>query len=203
MQLFRALVHQGPKQKRTDTLRHAHLVFTSTIDGDLDPYLDELAEQGARGRRVVGALRRLPGARRSSPRSARSCASARRRAGLFQSAMPRATVTEVREALALREQVIDFAVEAQGLDAAALQERFRASLLMLGRPPNLPRRRGRPSNIDLDDIQGNVLRGYTMPAAAYLWLRIVDVPTRAAPDDADAAVGGDGRAVERRRRRPR
>jgi len=48
-------------------------------------------------------------------------------AGLFQSAMPRATVTEVREALALREQVIDFAVEAQGMDAAALQERFRAS----------------------------------------------------------------------------
>ena len=34
---------------------------------------------------------------------------------------------EVREALALRERVIDFAVEAQGLDAAALQARFRAS----------------------------------------------------------------------------
>ena len=47
--------------------------------------------------------------------------------GLFQSAMPRATVGEVRSALALREQVIDFAVEAQGLDAAALQERFRAT----------------------------------------------------------------------------
>ena len=46
---------------------------------------------------------------------------------------------------------------------------------MLGRPPNVPRRRGRPATIDLDDIQGNVLRGYTMPAAAYLWLRIVDV----------------------------
>ncbi len=47
---------------------------------------------------------------------------------------------------------------------------------MLGRPPNVPRRRGKPSTIELDDIQGNVLRGYTMPAAAYLWLRIVDVP---------------------------
>ena len=45
VQIFRALVHQGPKQKHTDTLRHAHLVFTSTIDGDLDPYLDELAER--------------------------------------------------------------------------------------------------------------------------------------------------------------
>ena len=64
---------------------------------------------------------------------------------------------------------------------------------MLGRPPNLPRRRGRPSDIDLDDIQGNVLRGYTMPAAAYLWLRIVDVPQARRADDADAAVRGDGR----------
>lgn len=47
---------------------------------------------------------------------------------------------------------------------------------MLGRPPNLPRRSGKPADIDLADIQGNVLRGYTMPAAAYLFLRIADVP---------------------------
>src|SRR3954451_22888206 len=44
------------------------------------------------------------------------------------------------------------------------------------RPPNVPRRAHRPARIDLDDIQGNVLRGYTMPAAAYLFVRIVDVP---------------------------
>jgi hypothetical protein len=43
------------------------------------------------------------------------------------------------------------------------------------RPPNLPRRAGKPADIDLADIQGNVLRGYTMPAAAYLFLRVVDV----------------------------
>ena len=48
-------------------------------------------------------------------------------AGLFQSAMPNATVGEVREALALRERVLDFAVAAQGLDAVALQERFRST----------------------------------------------------------------------------
>jgi Dyp-type peroxidase family len=46
---------------------------------------------------------------------------------------------------------------------------------VLGRPPNVPRRGRKPSHIDLADIQGNVLRGYTMPAAAYLFLRIVDV----------------------------
>ncbi len=79
--------------------------------------------------------------------------------------MPDATVREVREALALRERVIDFAVEAQGLDAATLQARFRGDASeMLGRPPNLPRRERRPAQIDLADIQGNVLRGYTLPA---------------------------------------
>jgi Dyp-type peroxidase family len=46
---------------------------------------------------------------------------------------------------------------------------------MLGRPPNVPPRAGRPAQIELADIQGNVLRGYTMPAAAYLFLRIVHV----------------------------
>src|SRR5215207_8827755 len=44
VQLFRALVHQGPKQSKTDTLQHAHVVFTSTIDGSLDRYLDALAQ---------------------------------------------------------------------------------------------------------------------------------------------------------------
>ena len=48
------------------------------------------------------------------------------RPGLFESAMPDATVREVREAIALRERVVDFAVDAQGLDAAALQAEFRA-----------------------------------------------------------------------------
>ena len=46
---------------------------------------------------------------------------------------------------------------------------------MLARRSNVPRRAGRPARIDLADVQGNVLRGYTMPAAAYLFLRIVDV----------------------------
>jgi hypothetical protein len=126
VQLFRALVHQGPKQKHTDTLRHAHLVFTSTIDGDLDPYLDELAAKvpeadewwgrcvGYPGRSDAAAFRAFVRARQAPP-------------GLFQSAMPRASVAEVRSALALREQVLDFAVGAQGLDAAALHERFRAT----------------------------------------------------------------------------
>jgi len=43
------------------------------------------------------------------------------------------------------------------------------------RPGNLPRRRMEDAEIDLADIQGNVLRGYTYPHAAYIFLRIDDV----------------------------
>jgi len=42
----------------------------------------------------------------------------------------------------------------------------------------LPQRGSAPAGVDLADIQGNVLRGYTYPVAAYLFLRI---------DDADRA----------------
>ena len=38
----------------------------------------------------------------------------------------------------------------------------------------LPRRRSRAADIDLADIQGDVLRGYTYPCAVYLLLRIDD-----------------------------
>ncbi len=43
------------------------------------------------------------------------------------------------------------------------------------RPGNLPRRRSEAADIDRADIQGNVLRGYTFPMAAYIFLRIEDV----------------------------
>jgi hypothetical protein len=126
VQLFRALVHQGPQQKHTDTLRHVHLVFTSTIDGDLDPYLDELAARVPEADEWWGRCVGYPG--RADRAAFRAWVRSKQAPpGLFQSAMPRATVREVREALALREQVIDFAVAAQGLDAGALQERFRAT----------------------------------------------------------------------------
>ena len=124
VQLFRALVHQGPKQARTDTLRQAHLVFTSTIDGPLDPYLDLLAERVPECDEWWGRCVGYPGRGPAFRAWVRSCQA---RPGLFQSAMPDATVLEVREALALRERVIDFAVEAQGLDAAAVRVRFDAT----------------------------------------------------------------------------
>ncbi|HET9012822.1 MAG TPA: hypothetical protein VFN38_13445 [Gemmatimonadaceae bacterium] len=125
VQLFRSLVHQGPKQRRTDVLQNAHLVFTSTIDGELDAYLDALCAHVPECDEWWGRCAGYPG--RDDAAAFRAYVrSIQARPGLFQSAMPSASVTVVRESLALREQVIDFAVAAQGLDAAELQARFRA-----------------------------------------------------------------------------
>jgi hypothetical protein len=126
VQIFRdELRHQGPKQRHRDPLQHAHLVFTSTIDGDLDPYLEALARvpeidewwgrcAGYPGRADVAAFRAF-------------IRSIQVRTSLFQSAIPTAKVPEILAALALREQILDFAVEAQGLDAAALKTRFEST----------------------------------------------------------------------------
>jgi Dyp-type peroxidase family len=46
---------------------------------------------------------------------------------------------------------------------------------LLGRPPNLPRRAIEDAQVDVEDIQGNILRGYTYRTAAYIFLRIDDV----------------------------
>jgi|SRR3954462_15349925 hypothetical protein len=126
VQLFRSLVHQGPEQRRTDVLQNAHLVFTSTIDGELDAYLDALCARVPECDEWWGRCAGYPG--RGDAGAFRAyLRDIQARPGLFQSAMPSASVPAVRESLALREQVIDFAVEAQGLDAAELQARFRAA----------------------------------------------------------------------------
>jgi len=126
VQIFRALVHQGPLQKHTDTLQNAHLVFTSTIDGDLDPYLNALAEHVPEADEWWGRCAGYPG--RTDVAVFRAWVRDRQvDTGLFQSAIPTASVGDVREALALREDVLDFAVAAQGLDAATLQQRFRST----------------------------------------------------------------------------
>ena len=158
------------------------------------------AEPG--GRRVVGPLRRLPGTRR--PRGVpRVRARARDPHQPVPSAIPDATVARgargARAARARRELRGRRAGARRGHAARALP-RGRSDARPPAEPPAPPRR---PAAIDLDDIQGNVLRGYTMPAAAYLWLRIVDVAEARALMRADAAAGGDRGAVGRRRRRPR
>ena len=139
VQIFRELVHQGPKQKKTDTLQNAHLVFTEHDRRRPRPVPGRARRAGAGVRRVVGPLRRLSRAARTARRSARGCARSRSAPGCSRARCRARPWRDVREALALRERVIDFAVEAQGLDAADA-----AGTLPLrrsdcsDRPPNVP-----------------------------------------------------------------
>ena len=124
LQIFDHLVHQGDRQK-PDRLQSNYLVFTSSFDGELDPYLDALAERVPEADEWWGHCVGYPG------RADRAAFRAYIRAhkvdtNLFASAYPGADVQRVRESLALREQVVAFAAGAQGLDPATLQQRFLA-----------------------------------------------------------------------------
>jgi hypothetical protein len=126
IQIFDALVDQGPPHRRESLKRH-HLLFTSTVDGDLDPYLDAICERiGAEADGWWGHCVGYPG---TADRAAfgRWIRAHKVDTGLLAVANPGATVQDVRESLALRERVVDFAAGAQGLDAATLRERFLAT----------------------------------------------------------------------------
>jgi hypothetical protein len=118
------LVYQGPKQRHRDHLRSAQLIFTSTFDGrSLEPYLEALRTR-AEPDTWWGFCAGYPGS--SDPAVfARWVRAHQIDSSLFASAHPRATVPGVLESLVLRERIIDFAIEARGLEAAALQRRFR------------------------------------------------------------------------------
>ena len=126
IQIFDELVDQGPPHRR-ETLERAHLLFTSTIDGELDPYLDAICERiGAQADAWWGHCVGYPG---TADRAAfrRYIRAHKVDTSLFASANQNASVPLVRESLAVRERVVDFAADAQGLDAPALRERFLAA----------------------------------------------------------------------------
>jgi hypothetical protein len=126
IQIFDRLVDQGPPH-RPETLERAHLLFTSTVDGDLDAYLEAICEHV--GAEADGWWRHCDGYPGTADRAAfkRYIRTHKVDTNLLAVANPGATVRDVRESLALRERVIDFAADAQGLDATALRERFLAS----------------------------------------------------------------------------
>ena len=114
------LVFQGPQQRHRDHLRAGHLVFTSTFDGDLEPYLEALRPladtwwQFCAGYPGSAGEAFVPWVRKHQLDSS-----------LFASAHPEATVPGVLESLDLRERIVDFAIEARALEPAELQRRFR------------------------------------------------------------------------------
>ena len=129
LQIFDHLVYQGPRQKHRDTLKHHHLVFTSSFDGELDPYLDAICdrlgpEADSWGSHCIG----YPGT--SDRAGFRSWIRAHKvDSSLFASAYHGASVERVRDALETRERLVAFAAAAQGLEPAELQERFRSTFV--------------------------------------------------------------------------
>jgi hypothetical protein len=118
------VVFQGPQQRHREHLQAHQLIFTSTFDGrELEPYLEQLrtrAEPDTWWRHCVG----YPGSADAAA-FVRFVRDHQVDSSLFASAHPEARVPHVLESLELRERIIDFAIEAHGLDAATLQQRFR------------------------------------------------------------------------------
>lgn len=124
LQIIKELEYQGGGQKR-DELASSYLVFTSSFNGDENEYLDTICavmpdEADSWWSHCVG----YPGA---ADRAAfkRYILSHHQKTNLFASAYPNETVQDVRDALALRERMIDFVVEMQRSDdPAELRRRF-------------------------------------------------------------------------------
>jgi hypothetical protein len=114
------LVFQGPRQRHRDELRASHLVFTSTFDGEPEPYVEALRPLADTWWRFCAGY---PGSEDEG--FARWVREHQVDSALFASAHPDATVPGVLESLALRSRVVDFAIEARGLAPAELQRRFR------------------------------------------------------------------------------
>ena len=117
------VVYEGPRQRR-DRLALGRLLFTSNFDGPVAPYLEVLRTGlGEAADAVWDHCVGYPG--REDP--AAFAAYMRRHqieSALFFAAYGDRTVEQVRRSLALRRDVIDFALSTQGMEAAALQAAF-------------------------------------------------------------------------------
>ena len=149
-------------QRRRDALKAPRLLFTSNFDGVARHVPGGPADRpGRRRRRDLGQLHRLPGPsgrsrllRLDAPAPDRGGAVLRRlrRADRRRCARPTSPQRAAADRLRAR--------GAQALDAAALKSRFlERSRHDHARPPN---------------IQGFVVRGYRLPYAGYVFLRIDD-----------------------------
>jgi hypothetical protein len=118
------VVYEGPRQRR-DRLKLGRLLFTSNFDGPVAQYLEALRTgladaadsiwdhcEGYPGRDDAAAFAAYM--RRHQIESA-----------LFFAAYGDRTVEQVKGSLAVRRDVIDFALSAQGMGAEALQAAFR------------------------------------------------------------------------------
>jgi hypothetical protein len=130
LHVIRDLVYQGPPQE-PDPLRSAYLIFTASIDGAVDRFLDDLAALGEPVDAIFSHCAGYPG---SGDRAAfaRYVSDHQTDNGYFLGAYARATLAEVREGLRVSDAMADLAVRSRKLDDAGLQAAFR-ELMAAGR----------------------------------------------------------------------
>lgn len=112
-----------PSQPTEDHLACHYLLFSATLDGELDSYLDALCAKDWAAE-VWGACIGAPG---PSQRAALKAYLKHNQidTGLFFCAYPDARVEHVLRALELRRSFIDFVADAQALEPEALAAAFR------------------------------------------------------------------------------
>jgi hypothetical protein len=111
---------------RRDPFSVPYLLFTSNLDGPLEPYLDLVCERIPEDAdRIWGHCVGYPG---TADRAAFAAYLRHNQfdTGFFVCAYPERTVGEVRSALDARERLATFAVAAQAMDPRALQAAFLA-----------------------------------------------------------------------------
>jgi hypothetical protein len=115
----------GLGERHPDELGCPYLLFSATLDGDVFSYLDELCEELAEeAEHIWGVCVGAPHPTRG-PALKDYLLHNQIHTGLFFSAYPNATVTDVRHALEARNRAVALAIKAQGMDPATLQRTFR------------------------------------------------------------------------------
>ena len=116
--------YQGHGQRHRDALKASRLLFTSNFDGDLDAYLEKLRTGlGEDADAIWGHCRGYPGHEDRAGFAAWLRAH-EIEAALFFAAYGGHTVEQVHADLDKRTRLIEFALEAQGLEADELRSRF-------------------------------------------------------------------------------
>lgn len=112
------------KQPEKEELSCQYLLFTSNFDGPLDSYLDELCRKLAPEAQVIWGrcIGCPPGA--AGPELKAYLLRNQIDTGFFVAAYGQATVADVHVAIAVRELMIDFAVDSQGMAPPELQQAF-------------------------------------------------------------------------------
>jgi hypothetical protein len=113
---------QGHGQRHRDRLGASRLLFTSNFDGDLDAYLEHLQTGlGEDADAVWSHCRGYPGRGRGF---APWIKAHQLEAALFFAAYGSRTLEQVHADVAVRTQLIEFALAAQGLEPDELKSRF-------------------------------------------------------------------------------